>query len=304
MPPGKSSTINALLGAKRVAVGATPGKTKHFQTLFLDDDTLLCDCPGLVFPSFATTAAEMVCNGVLPIDQTREYTGPAALVAQRVPQWVLEAIYGIKIRIKPLEEGGTGIPTAEELLVALAVARGFTKAGQGNPDESRSARLILKDYIAGKLLYNHPPPDSVVSGKEFNAALYDPKSLSKQTHHLVVDADGEYVIKSAAERRQKANAATSVKVQSMDAKFFNHSAEAARLMPKTVGKFGKQTLTRAGMYPHHRMVDDQGRPLVTGDREAIEQVFGQQLSISGVPKKSFKKGKKHIKKRSGQGYDG
>ncbi len=29
---GKSSTINALIGAKKVSVSATPGKTKHFQT--------------------------------------------------------------------------------------------------------------------------------------------------------------------------------------------------------------------------------------------------------------------------------
>ena len=28
---GKSSTINVLCGEKRVAVAATPGKTKHFQ---------------------------------------------------------------------------------------------------------------------------------------------------------------------------------------------------------------------------------------------------------------------------------
>jgi len=28
---GKSSTINAVTGAKKVAVGSTPGKTKHFQ---------------------------------------------------------------------------------------------------------------------------------------------------------------------------------------------------------------------------------------------------------------------------------
>lgn len=28
---GKSSTINALNGVKRVAVSKTPGKTKHFQ---------------------------------------------------------------------------------------------------------------------------------------------------------------------------------------------------------------------------------------------------------------------------------
>ncbi|RKO95157.1 hypothetical protein CAUPRSCDRAFT_13106, partial [Caulochytrium protostelioides] len=44
---GKSSTLNALLGAKKVAVAATPGKTKHFQTIHLDDEMILCDCPGL-----------------------------------------------------------------------------------------------------------------------------------------------------------------------------------------------------------------------------------------------------------------
>jgi ribosome biogenesis GTPase A len=27
------------------------------------------------------------------------------------------------------------------------VARGFTKSSQGNPDESRAARYILKDYV-------------------------------------------------------------------------------------------------------------------------------------------------------------
>lgn len=34
---GKSSTINALVGDKKVAVAATPGKTRHFQTLLLID---------------------------------------------------------------------------------------------------------------------------------------------------------------------------------------------------------------------------------------------------------------------------
>lgn len=43
---GKSSTINTLMEAKKVSVSATPGKTKHFQTLYLDQDILLCDCPG------------------------------------------------------------------------------------------------------------------------------------------------------------------------------------------------------------------------------------------------------------------
>lgn len=155
---GKSSTINALIGAKKVSVSSTPGKTKHFQTIHLSPDVILCDCPGLVFPNFATTKAELVCNGILPIDQLREFTGPAGLVAQRVPQAFLEALYGIKIAKRPMEEGGTGVPTAEELLTAYATARGFTKTGQGQPDESRAARYILKDYVNGKLLFCHPPP--------------------------------------------------------------------------------------------------------------------------------------------------
>lgn len=171
---GKSSTINALIGAKKVSVSSTPGKTKHFQTIHLSPDVILCDCPGLVFPNFATTKAELVCNGILPIDQLREFTGPAGLVARRIPQSFFEAVYGIKVHIRPLEEGGTGIPTAEEILIAYAIARGFAKTGQGQPDESRAARYILKDYVNGKLLFCHPPPsDPPIDAREFNRELYD-----------------------------------------------------------------------------------------------------------------------------------
>jgi large subunit GTPase 1 len=171
---GKSSTINALIGAKKVSVSATPGKTKHFQTIHLSDRVILCDCPGLVFPNFATTKAELVCAGVLPIDQLREFTGPAGLVAQRVPLQFLENVYGMKIPIRPTEEGGTGTPTASEVLRAYAKARGFATTGHGQPDESRAARYVLKDYVSGKLLYCHPPPhEPEIDGLEFNKDLYD-----------------------------------------------------------------------------------------------------------------------------------
>ncbi|KAI9826917.1 MAG: hypothetical protein M1832_005856 [Thelocarpon impressellum] len=178
---GKSSTINALIGAKKVSVSSTPGKTKHFQTIHLSPDVILCDCPGLVFPNFATTKAELVCNGILPIDQLREFTGPAGLVTRRIPQPFLEALYGISIETRPLEEGGTGIPTAEELLVAYAVARGFTKTGQGQPDESRAARYILKDYVSGRLLFCHPPPrEPAIDALAFNRELYDEGHLPQK----------------------------------------------------------------------------------------------------------------------------
>ncbi|KAI9653337.1 MAG: hypothetical protein M1831_006042 [Alyxoria varia] len=178
---GKSSTINALLGHKKVSVSATPGKTKHFQTIHLSDSTILCDCPGLVFPNFATTKAELVVNGVLPIDQLREHTAPAALVAHRIPRAFIEAVYGLKIQVRPLEEGGTGVPSGEEVLRAYAKARGFATTGMGIPDEKRAARIVLKDYVNGKLLFVHPPPrQPEIDGQEFNRRLYDPEHLPQK----------------------------------------------------------------------------------------------------------------------------
>ncbi|NWJ01942.1 LSG1 GTPase, partial [Crypturellus undulatus] len=159
---GKSSTINTILGNKKVSVSATPGRTKHFQTLYVEPGLCLCDCPGLVMPSFISTKAEMICSGILPIDQMRDHKitnwfPSLAYVCQHIPRNILEATYGINI-IRPREdEDPDRKPTAEELLTAYGCMRGFMTA-HGQPDQPRSARYILKDYVSGKLLYCHPPP--------------------------------------------------------------------------------------------------------------------------------------------------
>ncbi|KAJ2338519.1 hypothetical protein GGF43_006859, partial [Coemansia sp. RSA 2618] len=260
---GKSSTINALVGSKKVNVGAMPGKTKHFQTIHLTSDVVLCDCPGLVFPTFATTKADMVCNGVLPIDQLREFSGPCALIAQRIPKRVLEAVYGIAIRTRPEDEGGSGVPTAEELLISYAAARGLFKAGEGNPDESRAARVLLKDYVSGKLIFCHPPPgfgsnaagssvadpnaadsnaadsnaaasiaiDSNAAASiaiDFNAEHYDLANVARSSHHVVADPDsGALSVKHAASDRRSVQrsvlANSSSRIDALDRGFFNNS---------------------------------------------------------------------------------
>lgn len=115
---GKSSTINSLMTVKKVSVSATPGKTKRFQTLFLENDILLCDCPGLVMPSFVLTKADMLLNGILPIDQMRDHVPAVNLLCERIPRHVLEDKYGIVIA-KPLEgEDPDRPPFSEELLLA------------------------------------------------------------------------------------------------------------------------------------------------------------------------------------------
>lgn len=115
---GKSSTINSLMIEKKVSVSATPGKTKHFQTLFLDEDILLCDCPGLVMPSFVLTKADMILNGILPIDQMRDHVPAVNILCSQIPRHTLEDKYGIIIA-KPQEgEDPNRPPYAEELLLA------------------------------------------------------------------------------------------------------------------------------------------------------------------------------------------
>ncbi|OAA72485.1 ribosome biogenesis GTPase Lsg1 [Cordyceps fumosorosea ARSEF 2679] len=206
---GKSSTINALIGATKVSVSSTPGKTKHFQTIHLSDRVVLCDCPGLVFPNFASTKADLVCNGVLPIDQMREYTGPVGLVTQRIPHRFLEAVYGITIKIRPIEEGGTGVPTGEELLRAYASARGLKTSGLGQPDQSRAARYVLKDYVNGKLLFVSPPP-GIDDATAFNRELYDELHLPEKRRAALAAAAAAAVDNlSLADDVSIADAATS-----------------------------------------------------------------------------------------------
>lgn len=154
---GKSSTINSILTVKKVAVSATPGKTKHFQTFNLDEDLILCDCPGLVMPSFVATKSDMIINGILPIDQMRDHVPPVTVVASLIPRHIFEDKYGLILR-KPSEgEDPDRPPTSEELLNAFGFNRGFMTQN-GQPDNARSARYILKDFVCGKLLYCYAPP--------------------------------------------------------------------------------------------------------------------------------------------------
>ncbi|CAI2361683.1 unnamed protein product [Moneuplotes crassus] len=165
---GKSSVINVLCGSKKVGVASRPGKTKHFQTIYLGSDICLCDCPGLVFPSFASSKSEMVCCGVIPIDNLRDIKGPMELVAQRIPKEMFEQEYKISL---------PETYSASEVLQVYSGFKGYV-TGRGLPDENKAARIMLKDYNNGKLLFVHLRPD------------YDPEK-----HGYVNQSNVEYTMK-------------------------------------------------------------------------------------------------------------
>ena len=175
---GKSSVINVLMGntrnahgVVRVGVASQPGKTKHFQTLLLPDrsDMLLCDCPGLVFPSFVNNTADLIAAGVYPIAQMRDWRSVTELLCQRIPREVLNAQYGIQIPMPTADavleashkqqlDSKIPPPTAEEFLTSYCLARGMLAAASGVPDFQRASRIVIKEYADGKLVYCHPPP--------------------------------------------------------------------------------------------------------------------------------------------------
>lgn len=199
---GKSSVINVLLGATplnhsslRVATGATPGKTKHFQTLNLPpvsagpDATPLtiCDCPGLVFPQFVSSAADMMLAGVLRHTQLKDFVPPMRLLMVRIPKAVLELTYGFrapKVGAEGLDGAGGELEaiarasaaaraasaptdaaqlseflTVEATLVGIGKARSWFAAGnKGEVDRARVARMLMADAQTGKLVFALPPP--------------------------------------------------------------------------------------------------------------------------------------------------
>jgi len=229
---GKSSTINALCGEKRVAVTSQPGKTKHFQTIKLTPLVTLCDCPGLVFPTFLNSKAEMVCNGVLSIDQCTDYVSPIALICQRIPHSILCSRYAVSfttdeeaaaarlsMEAQPLDTL-TESNEAQRFLSAVAKVRGFMTQAHGSPDQSRVARIVVKDYLKGTLFYAMPPPG--VSPAEFSAwhgsgstseAISTPRPVPTNVTILQTAGKGH---RKAHGRKTRARAAAATKGYSDD----------------------------------------------------------------------------------------
>ena len=155
---GKSSIINVLMKKKKAGVASMPGRTKHYQTLFLPEEPnlnigeksiCLVDCPGLIFPSFTTSKADMLVNGIYPIDTLSDIYNPIHIIINRIPSKVLCNFYKIDL---------PDIYSAKQFLQVIAKKRGFT-TGNGLPEEAKTAKLVLKDYVSGKLLYCYLRPD-------------------------------------------------------------------------------------------------------------------------------------------------
>lgn len=104
---GKSSLINVLCGKKMVGVDCKPGKTKNFQTIYLTKEILLCDCPGLVFPSIVSSKAEMICNGVISLNNLVNYIDPIKYILYKSSYEMLLRKYKLPLDLEELPANAT-----------------------------------------------------------------------------------------------------------------------------------------------------------------------------------------------------
>ena len=182
----------------------------------------------------------------------------------------------------------------------LLVARGFTRAGQGNPDEARASRHVLKDYVNGKLLYCHAPP--TVEENIFNEETHRRQLLrvsgKKRAPLTRVGKNADTYITPTLANADGSRPAMGKKSTAIDDAFFERQGVAPRPFVAGSNK-NNQEFSRATFYPNQVVVGNDGRPL-TSQQARLQSML--QTVDSGSSKKHHKKPKRG-KQRSGKGYD-
>jgi len=177
---GKSSLLNALFGIPKVKASRTPGKTKHFQTLFWTPEVRLVDCPGLVMPNITPMETQVMC-GILPISRVSAVPLCIHYAARFLP---LEEIWDLKhpsLEADRVEDKRTWREprtntdvekqtkldwTAMDILTAFALKKGWVTAKAGRPDVNRAGNYILRALAEGKVFWGFWPPDTPVATVE------------------------------------------------------------------------------------------------------------------------------------------
>lgn len=141
---GKSTLMNALLKKRVAKVGDEPAVTKSQQKLYLGQNIVLVDTPGMLWPKIAMesdglmlAASHAIGSNALIEEEVAEFLANQLLV--RYPK-LLTARYGLKT------EGMDGVAVIE----GVAARRGYRVRG-GEFDYEKASHTLLQDYRTGAL---------------------------------------------------------------------------------------------------------------------------------------------------------
>lgn len=148
---GKSTVINALKGRHSAPTSpypGSPGYTKGYQLLKIDEGVYLIDTPGI---------APIECGGVeaeirkRPIEQLSDPVPIAIELMEKIRKYnpkAFERAYGIR------EDN------LERILEEIARKRGWFSKRDKEPLIEEAARAVIRDYFNGKIPFFIPPETS------------------------------------------------------------------------------------------------------------------------------------------------
>jgi ribosome biogenesis GTPase A len=141
---GKSTLMNALLKKRVAAVGDEPAVTKQQQRLYLGNNMVLIDTPGLMWPKIEHPSDGLMLAASHAI-------GTNAIIEEEVATFLADQLL---VRYPQLLSARYGFPVAD--IDAVAVIEGVAKKRAyrlkgGEPDFEKAAHTLLQDYRSGAL---------------------------------------------------------------------------------------------------------------------------------------------------------
>jgi nuclear GTP-binding protein len=143
---GKSSIINTLRKKAVCTTAPIPGETKVWQYITLTRRIYLIDCPGIVPPNPSDTDEQLLLRGVVRVENVENPSQYMATMLARCQKKHLARTYGM-----------TTWESEDDFLETLARKSGRLLKG-GEPDFDGVARMVLNDFLRGKIPWHMPPP--------------------------------------------------------------------------------------------------------------------------------------------------
>jgi nuclear GTP-binding protein len=146
---GKSSIINTLRKKKVCVVAPIAGETKVWQYITLMKRIYMIDCPGIVPPNQNDTDQDLLLRGSVRVENVEYPAQYIEEVLKRVQPRHLQRTYDIK--------ASDYNDDAVAFLELLCRKSGRLLKG-GEADIDGAAKMVLNDWIRGKLPWFTPPP--------------------------------------------------------------------------------------------------------------------------------------------------
>lgn len=152
---GKSSVINTIKSNKVCRVAPIPGETKVWQYITLTRRIYLIDCPGVVPTSAHDSETSTVLKGVVRVEALPSPAEHIPALMKRVKPLYLSRTYDIPL---PNEDDPSQGWEPELFLDKLARRMGRLLK-QGEPDMDGVAKIVLSDWVRGRIPFFVPPPE-------------------------------------------------------------------------------------------------------------------------------------------------